>query len=240
MGGSRSSFPPLDIWRGQTDELQTIRNRIGHCRRPHVDDLARVEQTLRDLEAGAFRSVAAFNRQSAPDHDLDDPLVAAWVRREHIGAQRLIDHCESQYDVRMWLRYSARPWAQVPRAPGSAVSGTAGYLWHANWTIGQGYFEARRFWSDWLTDDVRDILVFVAAPSPADVSVSFPAVDDPDRIADAIEHISDGLISSRGHSATSTKDGLEVWDGWEELNQGLDPRVAINSPWSIIDDSTTP
>jgi len=56
------AFPPLDIWRGRADELQTIRNRIEHYRRPHVDDLARVEQTLRDLEAGALRSVAAFNR----------------------------------------------------------------------------------------------------------------------------------------------------------------------------------
>jgi hypothetical protein len=231
------AFPPLDVWRGRADELQTIRNRIGHCRRPHVDDLARVEQTLRDLETGAFRSVAAFNRQSAPDHDLDDPLVASWVRREHIGARRLIDHCESQYDVRFRLRYSGRPWAQ-PR-PGSAVSGAAGYLWHANWTIGQGYFEARRFWSD-LTKDVKDLLVFVAAPMPADVSVSFPAVDEPDRIADAIEHIFDGIIYSRGRRAPSSKEGLEIWDRWVDLNQGLDPRVAINSPWSIIDDSTTP
>jgi hypothetical protein len=31
-----------------------IRHRIGHVRRPHDDDLNRVEQALRDLEHGAF------------------------------------------------------------------------------------------------------------------------------------------------------------------------------------------
>lgn len=234
------AFPPLNIWRGRSAELQTIRNRIGHCRRPHRDDLGRVEQTLRDLESGAFKSVAAFNRHSAPDRSLDDPLVAAWVRKEHIGAQRLIDHCESQYDVRWRLRYSARPWAETPRVKGSAVSGTPGYLWHANWTIGQGYFEARAFWSDWLTEDVKDLLVFVAAPSPAGISVSFPAVDDSDRIAHAIEHIFDGIVTHRGHHLPATEEGLEVWDRWVEINQGLDPRVEIDSPWAIIDDSTMP
>ncbi len=234
------AFPPLDIWKGRADEIQTIRNRIGHCRRPHVDDLGRIEQTLRDLEAGAFRSVAAFNRQSAPNHSLDDPLVAAWVRQEHIGARRLIDHCASQYDVRWRLRYSARPWAETPREEGSPISGRPGYLWHAHWTIGQGHFETRPFWSDWLTEDVKDLLVFVSAPSPAGVNVSFPAVDDPDRIADAIEHIFDGIIAHSGHRLRATADGLQVWDRWFEMNQGLDPRIEIDSPWAIINDSTTP
>lgn len=34
------------VWSGRTVELRNIRNRIGHCRRPHADDLARLEQTL--------------------------------------------------------------------------------------------------------------------------------------------------------------------------------------------------
>src|SRR5467141_404559 len=53
-----------EVWAGRTVELSNIRNRIGHCRRPHVDDLSRLEQTLRDLEGGTFRAAAAFNRQS--------------------------------------------------------------------------------------------------------------------------------------------------------------------------------
>ena len=37
------------VWAGRVEELLAIRNRIGHCRRPHTDDLIRLEQTLRDL-----------------------------------------------------------------------------------------------------------------------------------------------------------------------------------------------
>lgn len=234
------SFPPLDIWRGRADELQTIRNRISHCRRPHMDDLGRVEQTLRDLETGAFRSVAAFNRKTAPDSRLEDPMVAAWIRREHLGAQRLIDHCDTQYDVRLRVTYSVRPWAEATGTQGSPVTGRPGYLWHAHWTIGRGYFEARRFWSEWLTDDVKDLLVFVSAPSRAEVSISFAAVDDPSSVVDAIEHVFDGIIHHRGRRVSPDEDTLDGWDQWVQTNRGLDPRVVIDSPWSIVNAYTTP
>ena len=50
-----------NVWAGRIEELKAIRNRIGHCRRPHADDLARLAQTLRDLNGGAFAATAAFN-----------------------------------------------------------------------------------------------------------------------------------------------------------------------------------
>ncbi|OJA84501.1 hypothetical protein BGV49_21595 [Burkholderia ubonensis] len=61
-----SYLPAQKIWAGQIEELKAIRNRIGHCRRPHSDDLDRLEQTLRDLEGGAFRATSSFNDQSRP------------------------------------------------------------------------------------------------------------------------------------------------------------------------------
>lgn len=30
-------------WHGRVDELRTIRHRMAHCRRPHDDDLNRIE-----------------------------------------------------------------------------------------------------------------------------------------------------------------------------------------------------
>jgi hypothetical protein len=30
------------VWAGRTVELRNIRNRMGHCRRPHADDLSRL------------------------------------------------------------------------------------------------------------------------------------------------------------------------------------------------------
>jgi hypothetical protein len=99
------------VWRGRIRELRQIRHRIAHCRRPHPDDLGRVEQTLRDLEPGGVQAALAFNDREIPGTDLDDPVVDSWVRRAHPDARRLIDHAESSYDISFRLGFSCRPWA---------------------------------------------------------------------------------------------------------------------------------
>ena len=50
-------------WDGQQEELKQIRHRIGHMRKPHPDDLGRLEQTLPDLKRGAFIACASYNKQ---------------------------------------------------------------------------------------------------------------------------------------------------------------------------------
>jgi hypothetical protein len=183
-----------EVWSGRIVELRNIRNRIGHCRRPHSDDLARLEQTLRDLDSGAFRAVAAFNRQYQPVRELDDPVVDAWVRGEHEDAARLVEHADRQYEVRFALRFSRRPWAE-PLAAVSQVSGTVGYLWHAVWYVRSGFVDLRRFWQD--ISHRHDLIVFVCANSPAKVEVSFAAVDDSQTVADAIGNCFDALLYSQ-------------------------------------------
>jgi hypothetical protein len=54
-------------WAGRQEELKRIRHRIGHMRKPHPDDLARLEQTLRDLERGAYIACASYNDRWVPD-----------------------------------------------------------------------------------------------------------------------------------------------------------------------------
>ena len=61
-----SSLLAHSVWSGNVVQLLSIRNRIGHCRRPHMDDLSRLQQTLRDMEAGAMTAVSSFNRQFRP------------------------------------------------------------------------------------------------------------------------------------------------------------------------------
>ena len=46
--------------KGLVDMLGDLRNRNAHCRRPHGDDLSRIEQALRDLEPGAWKFYASF------------------------------------------------------------------------------------------------------------------------------------------------------------------------------------
>lgn len=223
------------VWAGRRVELESIRNRIGHCRRPHSDDLSRLEQTLRDLEPGAFRALAAFNTQSSPRRDLPDQLVRDWVNMDHQDASRLVGHAAQQYQVRFDLRYSRRPWAEG-RPRETPVSGTQGYLWHARWIISEGVVDLSRFWEDGYLDSARDFIVYVCSASPGDLAVSFSAVDDPARISDAIGNCFDGLLVCHSHMA----DFEELYETWSQRYADLDPRVQVGTDWSILDETTTP
>jgi hypothetical protein len=224
-----------EVWLGRTVELRNIRNRIGHCRRPHSDDLARLEQTLRDLDAGAFQAVAAFNRQYEPVENLEDPIVEAWVRNQHETAALLVEHADQQYEVRFTLRFSRRLWAE-PLATISQVTGKVGYLWHATWYIRSGFVDLRSFWEDGYLSRHRDLIVFVCASGPSKVEVSFSAVDDPESVADAIGDCFNALLYNKRRGTAPPR----LWERWAEWYDDLDLRVQVNSPWPVIDDSTVP
>ena len=224
-----------EVWSGRVIELQKIRNRIGHCRRPHADDLTRLEQTLRDLEPGAFGAVAAFNRTYVPDKRLRDPLVRAWVIEQHEDAARLVDHANRQYDTRFVLRYSKRPWSTL-RKKTDVISGVEGYIWHATWVLASSYLNLRDFWADSYLDNHRDLIMFVCSNDPVSVEVSFAALDDPSAVADAIGNCFDALILNSHRGEVPDR----LWRRWAEVNVDLDPRVQVVTPWSVIDDTTTP
>lgn len=97
-----------NAWEGRQTELKQIRNRIGHLRAPHADDLGRLEQTLRDLERGTFIALASYNRRHQPDVDRDDPVTIGWIRGEHEDARRWLDHADRRYETRLSVTVSRR------------------------------------------------------------------------------------------------------------------------------------
>src|SRR5690606_33162838 len=121
-----------------------IRNRTAHCRRSHSDDLGRLEQTLRDLEGGARKAAGTFNSSGDLSRISDDPVVRAWIGREHIDAVRLLNHARDQYDVNFNLEYNSRPWVETPSI---GLSGTNGHLWHVSWFLGARILDARAYWN---------------------------------------------------------------------------------------------
>jgi hypothetical protein len=227
------------VWEGRVDELNKIRRRIAHCRRPHSDDLRRLEQTLRDLDGGAYQAMAAYNRQRVPAADLDDPLVRAWVRGDDEGFG-IVEHARQQYDTNFVLRCSRRPWAD-DLAEGEPVSGTAGWLWHATW-YGASIRDLRDWWRDSYLDidQWRDLIVYVCADQFS-IEVSFAACDDPAAIAAGIRHCFHPVLQ---HQRRAVPRDLTDWDteadAWNRQMGDLDPRVQVNSGWNILDDTTFP
>jgi hypothetical protein len=234
------SLIDADVWHGRTKELRQIRHRIAHCRRPHIDDLSRIEQCLRDLEHGAFSAVTYFNNQTRPDPDLDDPVVVAWAREGHPDARRLIKHAAQNYEVYFRLAYSRRPWSQR-RVKGTPITGRPGYLWHAIFNIRDDGFEVADLWNDHdiSRPATRDSIVYLCTDSPHSVDISFAAVDDPKRVADSIGDSFDSVLNAGrlGWRGDRSEDAIEKW---RERARKLDPRIQVSTAWSTVDRSMTP
>lgn len=70
---------PRARWEGTVDELRPLRNRNAHCRRPHADDVPRLELLLRDLEAGARSFYGSYAGSRPADLLKEDPVVKTWI-----------------------------------------------------------------------------------------------------------------------------------------------------------------
>lgn len=231
------SLLPKGIWLGRTEELRHLRNRIGHCRRPHVDDLARLEQTLRDLESGAFRALSAFNHRGYGLSHLSDPVVDAWIRRKHDAAECLLEHAERQYEVFFQLSCSRRPWChQTPSE--QAISGTKGHLWHARW-FWKSHRELglARFWNATWARTHSNPLLFICSTGPSDLEASFSALESPTVVADAIGTCFDAILM---HSRPVRVSDPLSYSQWTSRSADLDPRVQAGGMWAVVDASTVP
>lgn len=220
-------------WDGRQDELKRIRHRIGHLRKPHPDDLGRLEQTLRDLERGTFIALASYNRRWEVDPQERGGTVAnGWLREQHIDAQRLVRHAELQYDTRLLIRASRRPWTAWP----SDLDNAAGVLWHVDFLMHERTVDARALWHDSALNAARPLLVHLLADSPWHVGFTFSAADDPQAISDAIGRVFDAvlLVSRRGNIDD------EQEDRWRRRAHGVDYRVLSGSGWNIVDETTVP
>lgn len=227
----KAALPRLETWKSHASELNMVRRRIAHLRLAHSDDLARLEQVLRDLERGAFITLASYNSRwpaLATEAEVEDPLVEGWVKKNHPDAQRLIVHADKQYEVSLDLRKSRRPWA-------TDGGHGPGVLWHAE-------FYSRRFpinladlWRNSYFSKARDLVIHVEANSQHDLSFTFADVDDHQEIADAIGDTFEAILSSHpGNSET------ESHYEWQRRARELNYRIVAGSGWNIVDTSTLP
>lgn len=222
---------PRRRWDGLVDALQGIRHRIAHLRRPHADDLARIEQALRDLESGAQRFYGAYTTNWWLPPKLKDPMKRAWVDGRHPTARRVLEHARDQYDVNFRLEYSVRPWTTVPKR---RLSGTPGLLWHAHWTLGARDLDPRTFWLK-LPPEPKRLLVHALMAFTGSLTVTFAAVDDPDTVSDAIGAIFDTVLMHSRRSDLSAGLDDNEYERWRSLGDELPTRMQLASALSLFD-----
>jgi hypothetical protein len=223
------------IWDGRVRELKQIRHRIAHCRRPHPDDLIRIEQTLRDLERGAFRALASYNNERDASNCPGDPVADGWIAGNHRDAD-LVNHFDRR-GVRFRLAYSRRPWADS-RPPDAPITGTPGYLWHAMFYLVGRYVLPNELWSDSSLDltGTRSRLIYLSSQGLGTVNFTFPAVDGRATLADDIGVC---LRSVMGASRVSGSQDDEA-ALYAARRHHVDPRVQVDTPWTIVNESTVP
>lgn len=220
-------------WQGRLVDLSRIRHRIGHVRTPHPDDLGRLEQTLRDLERGAFTAYATYNDRWLPDaNDVPNAIGHGWLHGKHEAAQRLIEHARRQYETRFRLRLSRRPWAdrETQASPG------AGFLWHAEFYPRERPVDIRRLWHDSQLDAIRPLIVHLLADHPWHVGFTFAAVDDDRAVSDAIGIAFDTVLQLCQPRFLSD----EQVRRWSERATNVDYRVHAGSRWNTVEPATVP
>lgn len=68
-------FPPKDNVAVRIDEIKSIRNRVAHFREPHLNDIARIDLFMRDLEDGLRRFCNRYATGVTPAAAGDDPIT---------------------------------------------------------------------------------------------------------------------------------------------------------------------
>jgi hypothetical protein len=228
-------FEPVLIpkvrWDGLMDEMRQVRHRVAHCRRPHPDDIQRLELALRTLEHGARNFYGAYTTTHAAVKLGRDPVVRAWGAGKHPAAQRLLKHAERQYDVRMRLSWSRRPWAH--RKAGK-VTGESGLLWHVNWILGGRELVPGAWWHR-LAEPVRELIVHALASGPHGLTVTFAAVDDPKAVGDAIGACFDALLETSQRLRMDDPGESDAFTKWVRLGTQMPPRLQLGSTLSLFD-----
>lgn len=220
-------------WQGRQVDLKRIRHRIGHMRRPHADDLGRLEQVLRDLEGGTFKALSTYNDRRVPDAAVySDAVTRGWIRGEHEDARRLVAHADRQYETRARVSTSARAWAE--RSPAS-IAGAPGHLWHVDFFKGGRSIDIPALWRDVEGSDVGRLLVHLEADGGHHVGFTFSAVDDDSKIADAVGSAFDYVL-------TNLAPGHEEDHGvaWSRRMRDMDYRIVSGDGWTVVDETTVP
>jgi hypothetical protein len=223
---------PRTRWSGLSEELSAIRNRSAHCRRPHADDTARLEQALRNLEPGARQFYASYSRTWPVPRRSKDRLARAWAEGRHPAAERLLDHTRRKYGTQFRLEWSLRPWAERDPDP-DRLSEARGLLWHATWVLSEEP-DPVEVWRT-LSSDVRDLLVHLIFDGVV-VHATFSSSDGASAIADSIGTIFDRLLTTARRSGAKEEEGFhERWEAARRAQAKLPLKAQVGGLRTYFD-----
>lgn len=226
------ALPNRETWDGRTAELLSIRNRIGHLRRPHRDDLPKLEQTLRDLEFGAVRAIGSYNRHIPLSRASARNAVVRAIREDRLtDAQGLIEHAEKRYDFGVRVSLTIRPWAELDLS-GSISPRQSGVLWNIGVYGRRQAFNRRKLWRE-LSPLTRQCLIHLLSGDDSHFEVTFPGVEDTKLLKIALGDVLQAALAS----AVTRRDDSGSYDGLQSYaSMNMDSRVQLHTVWALLDE----
>lgn len=227
-------------WDYRFGEALHIRNRIAHCRRPHVDDLSRLEQLLRDLSPGARRAADHYNDWWPAERGIDDPVVQDWVGLRHEDAARLVPHGRTNKGIQFRLMYSVRPWLQEHLQPEPPLTGTPGVVWGLHVWLEEGTLDLAAYWNYGWVRQASEYVIHVLSDSPISIIVTLPAVADAANVSNAITQLFEPIFHSRvrEYAARPMEDAAR--ERHRQVADSLDGRVLTDHIFSTVDRAAPP
>ncbi|WP_157434504.1 MULTISPECIES: hypothetical protein [Actinoalloteichus] len=225
-------------WTGRRSELLAMRNRIGHLRRPHKDDIRRMEQVLRDLEVGAVRAVAAYNRNlDISKVNRKDPVVEAFSKDTLPEWKGILAHLERKYDAYVRLSYTRRPWVKLHEDK-ECLTGRSGFFWKLTIHRASRRYCPMTIWRE-CSSLTRQVVVHLLSSDPGNISFTFATVDSFELVGIGIADAAMSALNySKPENFLTTNEGSI--SQYSNSDRETDPRLQIGSPWSLFDESMVP
>ena len=221
--------------RAKFEELKPVRNRIAHTRAIHRDDLRRVENVMRDLDAGFWTFCTSYNNVCPFIADRQkDPVFRHFVERMGGGYRETAPGEWSYLANRIGMTMDTDlSFAIRPFSPGPSTNRTAkgrGVFYRARYSVAHTQRSFRT--ADILasTKGIHRSLLHVHIDSlHATLTVTIPSRLPTDRIVTVLQQFFDVCqreISARAVSSPEPDDDPQRW-----YDQLTNPTTALAAEW---------
>jgi hypothetical protein len=213
-------FPPKDNTDVRIAEVKAIRNRIAHFREPHVNDLARLELFIKDMEPGIRKFCSRYTVDKVPKNPAVDKVSQQLEKDwDHMG-----------YGIELMRPHG---WIYAPRSNHREpqMNARLAMLFHENFTptsscgviyritvlpgnnVGRRRVDAEGIFN--ATKHIhQDVIHIMLSATGDELAATIPAVLGAERVAEVVGVFLRAGLDATHHSANGWPDRNRV--GWPE------------------------
>ncbi len=215
-------FPPKSLVEAKLMELFQVRHRVAHFRRPHRDDLGRVEQFLRDIDQPFWRFTTSYNRNYPITPASTDLVAERFIEDDQypwmeVSTQTWTRLGRKDLRARFWLTIerTIRPWVDKASL-GNPIGPAPGVLYDIEFrALDQGMIDYDRVLS--RTKHLHHRCVHIILNNPCNLlRLTFPSVLPVDEIIETVSEFREQVLRSIGLLRQHDDEAERIAAKWPE------------------------